>query len=38
MRSCYYFRGIAYERSAQWDKAEADFRKSLACFPTSRMC
>ncbi len=29
----YYFRGIAYERSAQWDKAEADFRKSLALLP-----
>ncbi len=29
----YYFRGIAYERSAQWDKAEVDFRKSLALLP-----
>ncbi|MGH6875467.1 MAG: tetratricopeptide repeat protein [Aestuariivirgaceae bacterium] len=29
----YYFRGIAYERSQQWDKAEVDFRKSLALLP-----
>ncbi len=26
----YYFRGIAYERSDQWPKAEADFQKALA--------
>jgi tetratricopeptide (TPR) repeat protein len=29
----FYFRGIAYERSQQWEKAEADFRKSLALSP-----
>lgn len=29
----YYFRGISYERSNQWDKAEADFRKSLELQP-----
>jgi tetratricopeptide (TPR) repeat protein len=29
----FYFRGIAYERSQQWDKAEADFRKSLELSP-----
>jgi Flp pilus assembly protein TadD len=29
----FYFRGIAYERAGIWDKAEADFRKSLALSP-----
>lgn len=29
----YYQRGIAYERSDQWDKAEADFRRALALEP-----
>jgi tetratricopeptide (TPR) repeat protein len=29
----FYFRGIAYERAGMWDKAEADFRKSLALSP-----
>ncbi len=29
----YYQRGIAYERSKQWDRAEADFRKALALEP-----
>jgi tetratricopeptide (TPR) repeat protein len=29
----FYFRGIAYERSKQWDKAEADFRKALSINP-----
>jgi tetratricopeptide (TPR) repeat protein len=29
----FYFRGISYERSRQWDKAEADFRKSLVLLP-----
>lgn len=31
--SLYYFRGIAYERTKQWNKAEADFRKALELFP-----
>ena len=29
----YYVRGIAYERIGDWDKAEADFRKSLELQP-----
>ncbi len=29
----YYARGIAEERSHQWDKAEADFRQALALVP-----
>lgn len=29
----YYFRGIAYERSNQWPKAEADFLKALQLSP-----
>ena len=29
----YYFRGICYERSKQWSKAEADLRKSLELYP-----
>ncbi|MBV8792950.1 MAG: tetratricopeptide repeat protein, partial [Pseudolabrys sp.] len=29
----FYFRGICYERSKQWDKAEADLRKALELFP-----
>lgn len=29
----FYFRGIAYERSKQWPKAEADFRKALELNP-----
>jgi len=29
----YYFRGIAYERSDQWPKAEADFKKALQLRP-----
>ena len=29
----FYFRGISYERSKQWEKAEADFRKSLELQP-----
>src|SRR6201999_3223382 len=29
----FYFRGICYERSKQWPKAEADFRKALALYP-----
>ena len=28
-----YFRGICYERTKQWDKAEADFKKVLAIEP-----
>jgi tetratricopeptide (TPR) repeat protein len=29
----YYFRGIAYERTKEWPKAEADFRKALELSP-----
>jgi tetratricopeptide (TPR) repeat protein len=29
----FYFRGICYERSKQWPKAEADFKKALDLFP-----
>jgi tetratricopeptide (TPR) repeat protein len=29
----YYFRGICHERSKQWPRAEADFKKSLELFP-----
>jgi tetratricopeptide (TPR) repeat protein len=29
----FYFRGICYERSNQWPKAEADMQKALALFP-----
>jgi len=29
----YYFRGICYERSKQWPRAEADFKKSLELLP-----
>jgi Flp pilus assembly protein TadD len=29
----FYFRGICYERSKQWPKAEADFRKALELYP-----
>jgi tetratricopeptide (TPR) repeat protein len=29
----FYFRGIAYERSNQWEKAESDFRRSLELQP-----
>jgi tetratricopeptide (TPR) repeat protein len=29
----YYFRGICYERSKQWPKAEADLKEALALFP-----
>jgi tetratricopeptide (TPR) repeat protein len=29
----YYFRGICYERSKQWPKAEADFKLALELFP-----
>lgn len=31
--SIYYTRGIAYERSKDWPKAEADFRKALKLSP-----
>ncbi|WP_137390046.1 tetratricopeptide repeat protein [Rhodoligotrophos defluvii] len=31
--SVLYFRGISYERSKQWDKAEADFLKALELEP-----
>ncbi len=29
----FYFRGICYERSNQWPKAEADMKKALQLFP-----
>ena len=29
----FYFRGICYERSKEWPKAEADFKKALELFP-----
>ena len=29
----FYFRGIAYERTKQWPKAEADFKKALELVP-----
>ena len=29
----FYFRGICYERSKQWPKAEADFKKALELNP-----
>ncbi len=29
----FYFRGIAYERTHQWPKAEADFKQALTLFP-----
>jgi tetratricopeptide (TPR) repeat protein len=29
----FYFRGICYERSKQWPKAEADMKKALELFP-----
>ena len=31
--SIFYYRGISYERSKQWPKAEADFRKALELSP-----
>ena len=31
--STFYYRGIAYERTKQWPKAEADFKKALELFP-----
>jgi tetratricopeptide (TPR) repeat protein len=35
--SLYYFRGIAYERTKQWPKAEADFKKALELYPEQPM-
>jgi tetratricopeptide (TPR) repeat protein len=29
----FYFRGICYERSKQWPKAEADFKEALEIYP-----
>ena len=29
----FYFRGICFERSKQWDKAEADLKKALELYP-----
>jgi len=29
----FYFRGICYERSKQWPKAEADFKEALELYP-----
>lgn len=31
--SLFYFRGISYERSKEWPKAEADFKKALDLYP-----
>jgi tetratricopeptide (TPR) repeat protein len=31
--TAFYYRGIAFERTKEWDKAEADFRKALALEP-----
>ncbi len=31
--SVFYFRGTAYERNDQWDKAEPDFQKALSLSP-----
>ena len=33
----FYFRGICFERSKQWPKAEADFKKALELFPEQPM-
>ena len=33
----FYYRGIAYERTKQWPKAEADFRKALVLEPDQPM-
>ena len=33
----YYFRGIAHERTKQWPKAEADFKKALELYPEQPM-
>ncbi len=35
--TAYYYRGIAYERTQQWDKAEADFRRALQLEPDQPM-
>jgi tetratricopeptide (TPR) repeat protein len=35
--SLYYFRGIAFERTKQWPKAEADFKKALELYPEQPM-
>jgi len=33
----FYFRGICFERTKQWPKAEADFKKALELFPDQPM-
>jgi tetratricopeptide (TPR) repeat protein len=33
----YYFRGISYERTKQWPKAEIDFKTALKLFPDEPM-
>jgi tetratricopeptide (TPR) repeat protein len=33
----FYFRGICYERSKQWPKAESDFKKALEIYPEQPM-
>jgi tetratricopeptide (TPR) repeat protein len=33
----FYFRGICFERSKQWPKAEADFKRALELFPEQPM-
>lgn len=35
--SAFYYRGIAYERIKQWDKAESDFREALRLSPDQPM-
>jgi tetratricopeptide (TPR) repeat protein len=35
--SAFYYRGIAYERTKQWDKAEGDFRHALSLAPDQPM-
>ncbi len=35
--SSFYFRAIAYERSKQWPRAEADFKKALELYPDQPM-
>jgi tetratricopeptide (TPR) repeat protein len=32
----FYYRGSAYERAKQWDKAEADLKKALELVPESQ--
>jgi tetratricopeptide (TPR) repeat protein len=34
----FYFRGICYERSKQWQSAEADFKRALELSPDQAHC